>query len=91
MALVGEYIVDILDDIAAAMTSNVQTMLGAFIVENGAYWTTTKRRVTSYWDVYYRGRGSETRRPYRREEYVGFTLIDRLEKAAFGRATSAAE
>ncbi|MEY4270152.1 MAG: hypothetical protein RLZZ58_1368 [Pseudomonadota bacterium] len=84
VALIGEYIIEILDDISAALTpENVHT-LAVFIVENAAYWDTTKRRVASYWNVYYRSkRSSETRRAYRRDEYIGFKIIDLLEMAAF--------
>ena len=85
VALIGEYIVEILDDIYAALTPGNAQTLAAFIVQNEAYWSTTKRRVMSYWDVYYRSRGSsETRHSYRRDEYIGFKLIDRLETAAIG-------
>lgn len=85
VALIGEYIVEILDDIAATITPEDTRTLAAFIVQNEGYWTTTKRRVTSYWEVYYRwSRGGETRRPYSRDEYVGFKLLDRLEAAASG-------
>lgn len=87
VALIGEYIVEILDDVAAALTPEATRTLADFIRRNEAYWNTTKRRVASYWDVYYRsGRSSETRRAYRRDEYIGFSLVDRLEMAAFGNA-----
>ena len=83
VALIGEYIVEILDDIYAALTPGKAQTLAAFIDQNEAYWSTTKRRVVSYWDVYYRSSGSsETRHAYRRDEYIGFKLIDRLETAA---------
>ena len=87
VALIGEYIVEILDDIAAALTPEDALTLGAFIIENQGYWNRTKRRVMSYWDVYYRSpRSSETRYAYKRDEYIGFKLIDRLEMAASERA-----
>ncbi len=87
VALIGEYIVEILDDIATALTPENTSMLAAFIVKNEAYWITTKCRVVSYWDVYYRSdRSIEMRRGYRRDEYVGFKLIDRLEMATSGSA-----
>ena len=86
VALIGEYIVEILDDIASALTpESIQTLV-SFIIENAAYWNTTKRRVASYWNVYYRGRNCETRRTYRRDEYIGYKLIDQLEPAAFRSA-----
>jgi len=81
VALIGEYIVEILEDISAAMTPELEQMLGGFIFHNKAFWNTTERRVASYWNVYYRW-GSECRRTYRRDEYVGFELVDRLGRAA---------
>ena len=87
VALIGEYIVEILEDISAALTPNVALTLGAFAVDNERYWETIKRRVTSYWNAYYRsGWSSDCRRVYRREEYVGFFLVDKIERAAFGRS-----
>ena len=83
VTLIGEYIVEILEDVFAAMTPDLEQALGSFIADNMAFWETTKRRVASYWNVYYRhgGRGA-----YRRQEYVGFKLTDRLEKAAATRS-----
>ena len=82
VALIGEYVVDILDDIAAALTPELARTLGAFIVCNEAYWATTKRRVTSYWNVYYRARWlDDYGRVERRDEFVGFRLIQQLEAA----------
>jgi hypothetical protein len=83
VALIGEYVVEILDDIAATLTPESSRMLASFIVNNANYWSTTKSRVASYWNVYYRGHGSEARRAFRRDEYIGYKLIDRLEAAAF--------
>lgn len=84
VALLGEYIVEILDDVSEALTPEVEQILAAFIIDNQAFWATIKRRVTSYWNAYYRSRhASELRQAYRREEYVGFHLTNRLEAAAF--------
>lgn len=90
VALIGEYIIEILKDVSSALTLELERMLGLFIVHNEAFWHTTKRRVTSYWNVYYRSsRSSECRWAYRRDENVGFTLVDRLEMAAPGAARRA--
>lgn len=92
VALIGEYIVEILEDISNAMTPKLERTLGAYIVENEAFWTTTKRRVVSYWNAYYRSNGaSELRRAYRRDEYIGFKLIGRLESAALQSGQIASE
>ncbi len=91
-ALIGEYIVEILEDISNALTPDLERTLGEFIVENQAFWATTKRRVASYWNAYYRSSwASELRRAYRRDEYVGFKLTDRLEAAASSNARTASE
>ena len=86
VALIGQYIIEILDDSSAALTiENTQT-LAAFIVQNEGYWNTTKRRVVSYWAAYYRSDLTcETHRVYRRDAYVGFKIVDQLETAVFGR------
>ncbi len=92
VALIGEYIVEILDDIEAALTPELARTLGAFVVGNEAYWNTTKRRITSYWNAYYRARWlNEHGRAERRDEFVGFRLIQKLETAAFGAAATANE
>ena len=84
IALLGEYIVEILEDVSRALTPEIEQILTAFIIDNPAYWATTKRRVASYWNAYYRSRyASELRRAYRRDEYVGFHLTNRLEAAVF--------
>jgi hypothetical protein len=85
IALIGEYVVKILEDISAAMIPELERRLGSFIVQNGAFWNTTKRRVTSYWNAYYRpSRRAEAGRSWRRDEYIGFELVERLEAAAQG-------
>lgn len=93
VALIGEYIVEILDDIAAALTPEKARMLGTFIAQNQPYWQTTKRRVMSYWNVYYRSSLATSSRPswarnfrplFDQNEYVGFSLTKQLDSAAFG-------
>lgn len=83
VALIGEYVVEILDDIATLLTPDLEYIIGSFIVANPAYWNTTKQRITSYWNVYYRARWLEAHGcAERRDEYVGFRLVQRLEAAA---------
>ena len=84
MALIGEYVVEILDEIEAALTADAEKILGAFLLGNPAYWETTKRRVTSYWNAYYRfSPQTERRRRRTPDDYVGFRLVDRLERAVY--------
>lgn len=79
VALIGEYIVEILDDIDAASTPVVVAELATFIAANPAYWATTKRRVQSYFHVYYN--------QVPRSNYSGFRLVDKLEAELASRAS----
>lgn len=98
VALLGEYVVQILDDIDTALTPEKIETLGQFIAQNEVFWQTTKRRVTSYWNVYYRSESGSALRPkwakdslarFTRDEYVGFSITERLEAAAFGKRKTA--
>jgi hypothetical protein len=54
----------------ASLDSDVYT---AFLKDDVALWTTTKQRVVSYWNCYYR------RTWWRRADYVGFQIIEYLD------------
>jgi hypothetical protein len=72
VALIGEYVVEILRDIEAALSPKLLAALTDFILANPGYWRLTRQRVASYWNVYYRD-GSP------RSDYAGFKLVDRLQ------------
>jgi hypothetical protein len=74
IALVGEYVIEILDDIASAFSDSVPAAIVSFLSENQAYWFLTKQRVSSYWDVYHR-------RSACRANYVGFQLTRQIDQA----------
>ena len=72
VALIGEYVIEIIEDVAAATPpSNVDAMI-SFISENAGYWYVTKQRVASYWNVYYRHK-------YTKRNYPGFQLVRMLD------------
>ena len=48
------------------------SMYRSFLKENPEFWAITKQRVLSYWDCYYRA-------VWRREDYVGFQLVDHFD------------
>jgi hypothetical protein len=54
--LVGEYVVEIIERIAARLGSLDRAQYAAFIARNPALFQRTWQRATSYWDVYYRSR-----------------------------------
>lgn len=82
ITLIGEYVVEILDDIDTALTVDAEQTVASFLIANPAFWDTIKHRVASYWNAYYRlSRASEHRRAYTKADYVGFRLVDRLEHA----------
>jgi hypothetical protein len=74
VCLIGEYVIEILDQIDAAFERIDPVALGDFVRDNPAFLSLTRQRVASYWDCYYRR--------VRRDNYVGFRLIRRLEALA---------
>ena len=75
VALIGEYVIEILDDIAAALPLLDRAIVGQFLHENPTFHRLTQARVVSYWDANYRAR-------YRPQDYVGFALIEALASMA---------
>jgi hypothetical protein len=79
VALIGSYVIEILNDINERLSDDDCAILRAFLAENPHFWALTKSRVVSYWNVYYRefhaGRGEK----FSASEYVGRRLIDRIE------------
>ncbi|GAB3636020.1 hypothetical protein GCM10027422_16100 [Hymenobacter arcticus] len=77
-SLIGEYVKEILEVLDTALLSELLASYVGFIQENPRYWQRTQGRVTSYWDVYYRGyyRGGT---PFR--HYVGARLLKKLKHA----------
>ncbi len=56
VALVGEYVVEIVETIAREAAEPVREQCRRFVAENPAFAALTRRRVMSYWDRYYRER-----------------------------------
>jgi hypothetical protein len=78
VALIGEYISQILDDIDEACSPKVAGQLATFIRANPGYWATTKRRVQSYYNC--------NHACVRRGDYAGFRLIEKLEMELSSRS-----
>jgi hypothetical protein len=78
MAVIGEYLIEILRDINDALTPQASAALADFICANPRYWHLTRQRVVSYWDVYYRAQ-------FGRSEYIGFKLLGTLAEAVRSR------
>ena len=53
--LVGEYVVEIVHVIVMALQRGYVAGLAQFVLDNPSFMATTRRRVVSYWDCYYRG------------------------------------
>ncbi len=66
--LVGEYVIEILRAIDQNLQNLNLSVYAGFLRANRGFFATTDRRVISYWNCYYRAQ--------RREEYVGFHLLD---------------
>lgn len=52
--LLGEYVVEIAQVIVTALQEGYVAGLAQFVNDNPAFMETTRRRVVSYWDCYYR-------------------------------------
>ena len=84
VALIGEYVIEILDLIEAALPGMDEAVVARFVAENPAYLALTEARVASYWNAYYRDRST-------RRGYVGSRLIaalrdiERKHRDAIGR------
>lgn len=74
--LLGEYVIEIVEAIAAAIPSMDAKHFSEFVLENPAFMATTRRRATSYWDCYYRSRFPELR------TYPAITALDAIEQMA---------
>ena len=71
-ALIGEYIIEILDDIHLAIPRLQPEVVAGFIRENPAFYKLTRNRVASYWNCYYRW--------HHPSQYVGFRLLRALDE-----------
>lgn len=80
VAIIGSYVIEILNDIDERLADDNCAILRAFLVENPHFWALTKCRVASCWNVYHRefqvGRGKK----FCASGYVGRRLIDRIER-----------
>ena len=54
--LIGEYVIEIVEVIASAISVVDAGRFSKFALENPEFMATTRRRATSYWDCYHRGR-----------------------------------
>lgn len=73
IALVGEYVIEIIDDIYRAAPHFERAVVATFIRENPAYYKLTRDRVMSYWNCNYRSQF------WRGDDYVGFRLLRELD------------
>ncbi|MGE7774878.1 hypothetical protein ACQKLP_09150 [Chitinophaga sp. NPDC101104] len=60
LQLLGEYVIEIIQDLDAYITGGNMTTFARFVKENPAYWRLTEDRIGSYW-VYYRDRFPDIR------------------------------
>lgn len=79
VALLGEYVLPIIEIIEAHYQTADLEPYAAFLAENTPYFKTTERRVMSYWDAYYRHAFP------RRETYPGFRVLTALQDAVAKR------
>jgi hypothetical protein len=76
--LLGEYVIEIVEVIAAAVYERGPEPFAGFAQENPQFMATTRRRATSYWHCYYRGRFPAL------QAYPAITALDAIERMARG-------
>jgi hypothetical protein len=74
--LLGEYVIEIVEVIAAAIPAMDAGRFSEFVLENPEFMATTRRRATSYWDCYYR------RHFPKLQTYPAITALDAIEQMA---------
>jgi hypothetical protein len=74
--LIGEYVVEIVEDIQAYLPSLDQGIYANFVRENRGVMRMIRSRTASYWDAYYRSRFPD------RATYPGFVALRQLEEWA---------
>lgn len=72
--LVGEYVIEIVEVIAAALYEVDPVQFSEFVRENPPFMATTRRRVTSYWDCYHRRRFPTL------QSYPAFKVLEAIER-----------
>ncbi|MDQ4121101.1 MAG: hypothetical protein M3209_06620 [Acidobacteriota bacterium] len=72
--LLGEYVIEILVTIENNLNDKLIEHLACFSKENPKFLETTKRRIVSYWNCYYRTQFPNI------ENYVGFKILKEIEK-----------
>ena len=69
--LLGEYVIELLEEVDKHIIEKNKNEYCHFILENKKYWEKTKSRVISYWNAYYRNN--------QLKEYIGMQIVKRLE------------
>lgn len=72
--LVGEYVIEIVEVIAAALPGINTAQFSEFVRDNPKFMATTRRRMTSYWNCYYRYRFKTLK------NYPGFIVLGAIER-----------
>ncbi|RLU07402.1 hypothetical protein CS078_10310 [Pseudomonas prosekii] len=72
MQLTGEYVIQIIETVEAHLPTLDPELYGRFVRDNQAYFHTTRARMISYWDCYYRGRHPS------QFDYAGFRLFSKF-------------
>jgi len=70
--VLGEYVREILEVVEKNLSDTLLDNIIRFIEENPKFFETTKSRIMSYWNCYYRSRISN------KETYVGFRILTKL-------------
>jgi hypothetical protein len=74
--LIGEYVVEIIEDVQARLPSLDQGIYSNFVRENRDVMRTVRSRSANYWNIYYRNQFPD------KADYPGFIVLRQLEEWA---------
>lgn len=72
IALVGDYVIDILNDISAHVNRFDRILFADFLQNSPEFYCRVKQQTVSYWNAYYRH--------IPKSEYVGFQILTALDE-----------
>lgn len=74
--LLGEYVLEILETIESNLSETLLRNIRRFIGENPKFFETTKSRINSYWNCYYRAEYPN------KKGYAGFEILAKISQLA---------
>jgi hypothetical protein len=79
--LLGEYVIEILEDLQKHITTNTIDNFVKFVYENGKYFAVVESKMANFWNVHYRWKSQTLK------NYIGRKNIDLIKKRTYNTNT----